>query len=217
MNSSKAGRACGDRRHRRAFAGKSSAVDSKRSMAPQLALLGGEPLRKRPFTRWPLFDDRERAQLEEVLSSTTWGGHPSPNRKASELASRFAAFQGVRYAIPTSSGTSALEVAIKALGIGPGDEVIIPAITFAATAYAPVAALARPVFADVDPATVCISPRSVERLITARTKAIIPVHYGAGIADLDELIKIAQRHSIAIIEDCAHVPGAQWRERGVGG
>src|SRR6516162_3333668 len=82
-------------------------------MASQLALLGGEPLRKRPFTRWPLFDDRERAQLEEVLSSTTWGGHPSPNRKASELAGRFAAFQDVRYAIPASSGTSALEVAMK--------------------------------------------------------------------------------------------------------
>ena len=95
-------------------------------MASQLALLGGEPLRKRPFTRWPLFDDRERAQLEDVLSSTAWGGHPSPNRKASELAGRFAAFQGARYAIPASSGTSALEVATKALGIGPGDEVMSP-------------------------------------------------------------------------------------------
>jgi dTDP-4-amino-4,6-dideoxygalactose transaminase len=185
-------------------------------MASPLALLGGEPLRKRPFTRWPLFDDRERAQLEEVLSSTTWGGHPSPNRKAAELAGHFAALQGVRYAIPTSSGTSALEVAIKALGIGPGDEVIVPAITFAATAYAVVAALARPVFADVDPATVCIDPHRAEQLITSRTKAIIPVHYGATLADLDALSEIARRHSIAIVEDCAHVPGARWRERGAG-
>src|SRR6516162_7053547 len=185
-------------------------------MASQLALLGGEPLRKRPFTRWPLFDDRERAQLEDVLSSTTWGGHPSPNRKASELAGRFAAFQGVRYAIPASSGTSALEVAIKALGIGPGDEVIVPAITFAATAYAAVAALARPVFADVDAATACIDPHRAEQLITSRTKAIIPVHYGATLADLDALSEIGRKHSIAIVEDCAHVPGARWRERGAG-
>jgi len=185
-------------------------------MASPLALLGGEPLRRRPFTRWPQFDDRERAQLEDVLSSTTWGGHPSPNRKASELAGRFAAFQGVRYAIPVSSGTSALEVAIKALGIGPGDEVIVPAITFAATAYAAVAALARPVFADVDPATACIDPHRAEQLITPRTKAIIPVHYGATLADLDALTEIGRKHSIAIVEDCAHVPGARWRERGVG-
>lgn len=185
-------------------------------MASSLALLGGEPLRKRPFTRWPQFDDRERAQLEDVLCSTTWGGHPSPNRKASELAGRFAAFQEVRYAIPTSSGTSALEVAIKALGIGPGDEVIVPAITFAATAYAAVAALALPVFADVDPATACIDPQRAEQLITPRTKAIIPVHYGATLADLDALSEIGRKHSIAIVEDCAHVPGARWRERGAG-
>jgi dTDP-4-amino-4,6-dideoxygalactose transaminase len=185
-------------------------------MASSLALLGGEPLRKRPFTRWPQFDDRERAQLEDVLCSTTWGGHPSPNRKASELAGRFAAFQGVRYAIPASSGTSALEVAIKALGIGPGDEVIVPAITFAATAYAAVAALALPVFADVDPATACIDPQRAEQLITPRTKAIIPVHYGATLADLDALSETGRKHSIAIVEDCAHVPGARWRERGAG-
>ncbi|MGO9606001.1 MAG: DegT/DnrJ/EryC1/StrS family aminotransferase [Candidatus Binataceae bacterium] len=139
-----------------------------------------------------------------------------PNRKASELAARFAAFHGVRYAIPTSSGTSALEVALKALGVGPGDEVIVPAITFAATAYAPVACLARPVFADVDPATACIDADSVRRLITSRTKAIIPVHYAAAAADLDALTQIARDHSIAIVEDCAHVPGARWRDCGIG-
>src|SRR5215510_12201947 len=102
-------------------------------MASKLALLGGEPVRKRPFTRWPVSDHRERAQLEDVLNSHSWGGFPSPNRKAAELAARFSEFQGVRYAIPTSSCTTALEVALKALGVGPGDEVIVPAITFAAT------------------------------------------------------------------------------------
>ncbi len=186
-------------------------------MASRLALMGGEPVRNRPFTRWPLFDERERAQLEDVLSSGNWGGYPSPNRKASEFAARFAEFQGIRHAIATSSGTAALEVALKALGVGPGDEVIVPAITFAATAYAPVACMAMPVFADVDPNTACIDPAAVERLITPRTRAIIPVHYAAALADLDALADIAARRSIAIVEDCAHVPGAQWRGRGAGG
>jgi dTDP-4-amino-4,6-dideoxygalactose transaminase len=185
-------------------------------MQSKLALLGGTPLRSRPFTRWPVFDESERAQLENVLTSGSWGGHPSPNRKAREFAARFAAFQGARFVIPTTSGTTALEAALKALGVGPGDEVIVPAITFAATAYAPLTCLARPVFADVDPDTACIDPASVRKLLTRRTRAIIPVHYGAAVADLDALGEIAHVHSVAIIEDCAHVPGAQWRGRGVG-
>jgi dTDP-4-amino-4,6-dideoxygalactose transaminase len=185
-------------------------------MPSPLAILGGQPLRSRPFPAWPVFDDRERAQLEDVLTSSSWGGYPSPNRKATEFAAAFAAYQGARFAIPTTSGTSALEVALKALGVGAGDEVIVPAITFAATPYAAVACMARPVFADVSAANACIDPDSVERLITRRTKAIIPVHYGASLADLDALAQISRAHSISIVEDCAHVPGARFRDRGVG-
>ncbi len=185
-------------------------------MPPKLALLGGSPLRERPFTRWPVFDSREREQIEEVLSAGSWGGFPSPNRKAAEFSAAFARFQGASFAIPTTSGTSALEIALKALGVGPGDEVIVPAITFAATAYAAVACMARPVFADVSPVNACIDPASTARLITRRTKAIIPVHYGASIADLDELTNISRTHAIPLVEDCAHVPGAEWRRRGVG-
>ena len=185
-------------------------------MPSTLAILGGQPLRTRPFPTWPVFDVRERAQLEDVLTSQSWGGYPSPNRKAAEFAAAFAAYQGARFAIPTTSGTSALEVALKALGIGAGDEVIVPAITFAATPYAAVACMARPVFADVSAADACIDPKSVKRLITRRTKAIIPVHYGASLADLDALAEISRAHSIPIVEDCAHVPGAQFRDRGVG-
>ncbi len=186
-------------------------------MPARLALLGGQPVRTRPFTRWPIFDERERAELDDVLRSGSWGGFPSPNRKAREFVARFASMQSVQYAIPTSSGTSALEVALKALGVGAGDEVIVPAITFCATAYAAVACMARPIFADVRADSVCIDPDSVSRLITPRTRAIVPVHYGATVADLDALIETARGRSIAIVEDCAHVPGAQWRGRGVGG
>jgi dTDP-4-amino-4,6-dideoxygalactose transaminase len=179
--------------------------------------LGGPPIRSRPFTRWPIFGEREREELDDVLRSGSWGGFPSPNRKAREFTERFAAFQDVRFAIATSSGTTALEVALKALGIGPGDEVIVPAITFCATAYAAVACMARPVFADVIADSVCIDPDHVGTLITLRTRAIVPVHYGATAADLDALCDISRRHSIPIVEDCAHTPGAQWRGRGVGG
>src|ERR1700684_2222349 len=185
-------------------------------MPSTLAILGGQPLRSRPFPAWPVCDARERAQLKSVLPAKSWGGYPSPNRKAAEFAAAFAAYQGSRFAIPTTSGTSALEVALKALGIGAGDEVIVPAITFAATPYAAVACMARQVFADVRAATACIDPESVARLITRRTKAFIPVHYGASIADLDALADISSAHSIPLIEDCAHVPGAQFRGRGVG-
>ncbi|MGD1026359.1 DegT/DnrJ/EryC1/StrS family aminotransferase [Candidatus Binatus soli] len=185
-------------------------------MPSTLAILGGQPLRTRPFPTWPVFDAREREQLDDVLNSSNWGGFPSPNRKAAEFAAAFAAYQGARFAIPTTSGTSALEVALKALGIGAGDEVIVPALTFAATPYAAVACMARPIFADVSAANACIDPDSVTRLITRRTKAIIPVHYGASLADLDALAEISRAHSIPLVEDCAHVPGARWRERGVG-
>ena len=185
-------------------------------MASTLAILGGEPIRTRPFSKWPVFDSREREQLETVLTSGTWGGHPSPRPKAAELSAAFAAYHGARFAIPTTSCTTALEVALKALGVGPGDEVIVPALTFAATPYAALACIARPIFADVSPVNACIDPAAVERLITRRSKAIIPVHYSASLADLDALQEIARAHSIPIVEDCAHVPGAQWRGRGVG-
>jgi dTDP-4-amino-4,6-dideoxygalactose transaminase len=181
-----------------------------------LALFGGQPVRSRPFARWPIFGERERAELEDVLNSADWGGFPSPNRKAREFAAQFAAFQDARFAIPTSSGTTALEVALKALGVGAGDEVIVPAITFCATAYAAVACGARPVFADVIANSVCIDPASAAKLITSRTRAIVPVHYGATVSDLDALGDLARARSIPIVEDCAHVPGAQWRGRGVG-
>src|SRR3981189_2361580 len=146
-------------------------------MASTLAILGGEPIRTRPFSRWPVLDSREREELDTVLTSGTWGGHPSPSPKAAELSAAFAAYHGARFVIPTTSCTAALEVALKALGVGPGDEVIVPALTFAATPYAAVACMARPIFADVSPVDACIDPVAVERLITRPTQAIVPAQY----------------------------------------
>jgi L-glutamine:2-deoxy-scyllo-inosose/3-amino-2,3-dideoxy-scyllo-inosose aminotransferase len=114
------------------------------------------------------------------------------------------------------NGTVTMEVACKALDIGWGDEVIIPALTFAATAYAPMAAGALPVIVDVEERTWCIDPLQVEAAITERTKAIIPVHLGHQMADMDAIMSIAERHGLAVIEDCAHAHGQQWRGEGAG-
>lgn len=114
------------------------------------------------------------------------------------------------------NGTVTMEVACKALDIGWGDEVIVPALTFAATAYAPMAAGALPVIVDVSPETWCIDPDLVEAAISPRTRAIVPVHLGHQMADMDRIADIAQRHGLAVIEDCAHAHGQRWNDRGAG-
>jgi len=115
-----------------------------------------------------------------------------------------------------SNGTVTMEVALKALGIGWGDEVIVPALTFAATPYAAMAAGALPVFCDVTPDTLTIDPDQVEAAVTPRTRAIMPVHLGHQMADMDRVTEIARRHSLAVVEDCAHAHGQRWRDRGAG-
>lgn len=185
-------------------------------MPAALAVDGGTPVRKKPFHPWPVHDEREVETLREVVESGNWGGFPSPNVHAARFAEAFASYQTARYGICTSSGTTALEVALKAAGVRRGDEVIVPALTFAATAYAPMAAGALPVVVDVEPRTWTIDPDLVEQAITDRTRAIMPVHLGHQMADMDRLSEIATKHGLAIVEDCAHAPGQQWRGRGAG-
>lgn len=183
---------------------------------PVLAINGGEPLRKRPFASWPKYDEREKKLLNEVLESRNWGGFPAPNKKARELAERFAAYCGTRFAICCSNGSVSLEMALKAGGVKAGDEVIVPALTWVATAGCAVHINAVPVFVDIDPETYCIDVNKIEEAITDKTKAIIPVHLGASVADMDGIIDIAARHGLLVIEDCAHAHGAEWRGKRVG-
>jgi dTDP-4-amino-4,6-dideoxygalactose transaminase len=182
----------------------------------ELAVNGGTPVRTTAYPVWPEWDDRELDAVTSVIRSGTWGGFPEPGTNASRFEEAFAAYQGARHGILMANGTVTMEVALKALGIGWGDEVIVPALTFAATAYAPMAAGALPVIVDVEPRTWTIDPALVESAITDRTRAIIPVHLGHQMADMDRLAEIAQRHGLAIVEDCAHAPGQQWRGRGAG-
>ncbi len=182
----------------------------------KLALLGGTPVRSTPYPDWPVYDERDIAAVTAVIKSGSWGGHPYPGPQTADFIRRFLALQGGDYAVAMMNGTVTLEVACRAAGIGWGDEVIVPAYTFQATAAAPMAAGALPVFVDIDPHTYCIAPQAVEAAITPRTRAIIPVHLGAQMADMDALMDIAARHDLIVIEDCAHAHGAKWRGQGAG-
>jgi hypothetical protein len=118
-----------------------------------LAINGGPPVRTEPYPEWPKGDDADVAAVEAVVRGGRWGGFPEPGPNAAAFEERFATYQGAKHGILMSNGTVTMEVALKALGIGPGDEVIVPAMTFAATAYAPMASGALPVFVDVTPET----------------------------------------------------------------
>ena len=182
----------------------------------RLALAGGKPLRTRPFPRWPRFDERERTLLLEALDAGSWGGYPFPNALASRFADAFAAAVGARHAFAVANGTIAIEIALKAGGLRPGDEVILPAYTFEASA-APVLRLGGvPVFADVSPDTYCLDPQAAAAAVTPRTRAILPVHLAMCMADMDALGALAERHGLRVVEDCAHAHGARWKGRGAG-
>lgn len=181
-----------------------------------LAILGGTKTRTEPYPAWPVWDQRDIDAVIEVVKSGRWGGYPYPGPKTAELAKKFEALQGGGYAVPMINGTVTMEVALRAAGIGWGDEVIVPAYTFQATASAPMSAGAIPVIVDVDLNTYCLDPQSAERAITPKTKAIIPVHLGHQIADMDAIMELADKYNLIVIEDCAHAHGAKWRGMGVG-
>jgi dTDP-4-amino-4,6-dideoxygalactose transaminase len=182
----------------------------------QLAILGGPKTRTLPYPEWPVWDQRDIDSVTEVIKSGRWGGFPYPGPKTAELAHKFAEMQGGGYAVPMANGTVTMEVACRAAGIGWGDEVIVPAYTFQATAAAPMAAGAIPVIVDVDPNTYCLDPKAAELAITPKTKAIIPVHLGHQMADMDAIMVLAEKYNLIVIEDCAHAHGAKWNGKGAG-
>jgi dTDP-4-amino-4,6-dideoxygalactose transaminase len=182
----------------------------------ELTILGGTPTRTAPYPPWPVHDERDIAAVMAVIKSGQWGGHPYPGPQTAEFVRRFAELQGGGYPVTMANGTVTMEVALRAANIGWGDEVIVPAYTFQATAAAPMAAGAIPVIVDIDPATYCIDPQAVEAAITPQTRAVIPVHLGAQMADMDAIMEIAERHNLVVVEDCAHAHGAKWRGQGAG-
>lgn len=182
----------------------------------ELAILGGPQTRIEPYPVWPVWDQRDIDAVTEVVRSGQWGGFPYPGPKTAELARKFSEMQGGGYAVPMINGTVTMEVALRAAGIGWGDEVIVPAYTFQATASAPMAAGVIPVIVDIDPGNYCLDPKATEKAITSKTRAIIPVHLGHQMADMDAIMALADKYGLIVIEDCAHAHGAKWNGSGAG-
>ena len=183
----------------------------------KLAVLGGKPVAKGglKIPAWPFVDKSDLNIVSEALKGRRWC-RIYPGSWAERFEKEYAKWTGAKYALAVSNGTVTLELSLKAGGVKIGDEVIVPAVTFIATASAVSEVGAIPVFADCDPDTAQISPRSIEESITKRTKAIIVVHYGGYPADLDMIRSIARKHRLLLVEDCAHAHGTRWRGRHVG-
>lgn len=164
-----------------------------------------------PIAR-PNLGKEEQKAVQAVLKS----GMIAQGPKAAEFEEKFAGFIGVKHAVAVSSGTTALHLALLALGIGPGDEVIVPSFTFMASANAPLFVGAKPVFVDIDEQTFNINPVEIEERITKKTKAIIPVHLFGRPANMKQVVKIAKKHKLFIIEDAAQAHGAEILNKKVG-
>jgi len=162
------------------------------------------------FVPWITKDDKRA--VSQALNSRWLTGGPLVR----DFESAFADYAGAKYAVAVNSCTAALHLAMRALDIGPGDEVIVPDLTFAATANAPVFCGAKPVLVDIDEKTFNLSPKQVLKKITTKTKAIIPVHYGGQSCDMKELLEIAQDYRLHIVEDCAHSLGAKYNDKKTG-
>jgi dTDP-4-amino-4,6-dideoxygalactose transaminase len=182
----------------------------------KLALLGGQPVLPQPLdfsSIWPPVDEGTAQKLLRTYYSRDWTAFGDAELA---FAEEFAAYHGARYGVFTINGTVTLQCALGAYGVGPGDEVIVPPLTWYATAIAVRHVGATPVFVDIRPDTLCIDPEKIEAAITERTKAIIPVHAYGSMADMDEIMAIARRHGLRVIEDCAHMHGGIWGGQGVG-
>lgn len=180
----------------------------------QLAIHGGTPAVRDSLPHWPAFDEPAIRGVEAVLRSgkvNYWTG-----RKGMEFEKRFAQWQGSRFAISTTNGTAALHVGLTALGVGPGDEVIVPSYTFIASSFSIVQAGAIPRFADVNLDDHCLSVESAERLVNERTKAIMPVHLYGNVCDMDQIHAFAERHKLFVIEDNAEAFGGSYQGQKTG-
>ncbi|OHB53039.1 MAG: hypothetical protein A2Y07_06470 [Planctomycetes bacterium GWF2_50_10] len=183
----------------------------------KLASNGGEPVissqMRAKVPQWPIANERTAEALKFLYMSGKWSFNGIYEQ---QFASGFAKHHSCEYGIMMANGTVTLECALKALGVGPGDEVIVPALTWVATAMAAVYVGATPVFVDIEPDTLCLDPVNLSKAITKRTAAIIPVHLYGSMADMEAIMDIANCHGIPVIEDCAHAHGGFWDGKGLG-
>jgi len=179
----------------------------------KLAIHGGPAAAKDlKIPEWPTVTTADKVAVLDALESRRWCLGP----KLHEFMRAMAKYHDAKHCIATSNGTTALQLALRAAGVRCGDEVIVPAVTFIATASAVAEIGAVPIFADSDPETTQICPKSVESLITRRTTAVLGVHYGGYPFDLDAMRKLCKKHKLLLVEDCAHAQGTEWKGRKVG-
>jgi len=183
-------------------------------MSEKLAIHGGPKAVRNKLIGWPRFDDATINAVVEVLKSGKVNYWTGP--KGMEFEKRFARWQGSRYAVSVATGTAALHVSLSALGVGPGDEVIVPSYTFIATSFSVVQAGAIPRFADVNLDDHCISLESAEKLVNERTRAIIPVHLYGNVCDMDRVLAFAKKHDLLVIEDNAEAYGGEYKGKKTG-
>lgn len=179
----------------------------------ELAVHGGAAAVTLPLPVWPPYREEVAEAVAEVARSDTWASAEGPYTQA--FAERFATLHGARFAVPVVNGSISLEIALRALGIGRGDEVIVPAYTFITSATSVLMVNALPVFVDVTE-NGNLDPAAVEAAITPRTRAIMPVHFAGHSADMAAISQLAARHGVAVIEDAAQAHGATWEGRPVG-
>ena len=176
------------------------------------AIAGGTPVRRTPFPSWPVADEREENALVRLIRSGKW----FRGENVGAFESAYASLTGAKHCLATANGTSALITSLSALGIGPGDEVVVPPYTFVATVNAVMMMRALPVFADTDVETFQIDARKIERALTDRTRVIMPVHLGGSVADLDAILALARKRNVTVVEDACQAHLAEWRGRKVG-
>ena len=168
-------------------------------------------MEKIPFSR-PIINLNVMKEIKEILKS----GWLIEGKYTTEFEHKFAKYCGVNHAIATSSGTAALFLALKGMGIGNGDEVIVPSLTFVATSNTAIHVGAKPVFAEIDKDTFNLDPESLKDKITKKTKAVIPVHLYGQSCDMDEINEIAEKHNLKVIEDSAQAMGARYKDKKTG-
>ncbi len=193
-----------------------------------LAIKGGSPVRRKPFTEWPIFDEQEEAALLKVFRSGKWWRfafgqgveltepEEGEHSQTALFQKEFAEYHECKYGIAAANGTGTLEIGIRAMDLAVGDEIIVPAYTYVASATCVLQNNLVPIFVDVDPDTYNIDPERIEQAITDRTRAIMVVHFGGQPADMDRITAIADKHNLAVIEDAAHAHGCEWKGKKAG-
>jgi perosamine synthetase len=182
------------------------------SLNEKPAMLGGKPTVSGEWPKWPWVSTSDEEAVLEVVRAGRW----YRNRSVEEFEEQYAALNAARYCIATSSGTTALFTSLGALGIGPGDEVVVPPFTFLATVTSVLLHYAMPVFVDSDINTFLMDPEKLESVITEKTKAIIPVHIGGNVADLGRIAAIAEKHRVAVVIDACQAHLAEWNGKSAG-